>query len=95
MIRWHVLSALVVAALVLIPSAPAYAVDVTEPEGVVAAAGKRKPVTAYPWNKRMKAARRFARRRAGAIGRGKRAARQAGGEARGVARWLASSMGVV
>ena len=60
------LAAAVTAALVI--ATPAHAAE-SRPEGPPAAeaAGKRKPVTKYPWNKRMRSAARFARRRTGAV----------------------------
>jgi hypothetical protein len=56
-------------AAALATAAPAYAAE-AETDGRPAqadAAGKRKPVTKYPWSKRMRSAARFARRRAGAV----------------------------
>jgi hypothetical protein len=57
----------VAAALLLAPSASSAASGEDSVAAAASHAGKRKPVTAYPWGKRMKAAKRFARRRAGAV----------------------------
>jgi hypothetical protein len=66
--RRPLLLAVAIAAALAI-AAPAHAAD-AQSEGLPAAseaAGKHKPVTKYPWNKRMRSAARFARRRAGAV----------------------------
>jgi hypothetical protein len=62
------------AILALAIAAPSAVADGGEPAGAesgleagAAAAGKRKPITAYPWRKRTRSAARYARRRTGAV----------------------------
>ncbi|MBM3668062.1 MAG: hypothetical protein FJW90_11420 [Actinobacteria bacterium] len=62
----QILILVVMGFLLLTPAAPAAAAS-GDRDPAVPAAGKKRPVDAYPWSRRMKKAVRFARRRAGSV----------------------------